>query len=173
MRRAAFLATVAVLAGMRIAQAATLDVRTGLWEVTSSGETTGVPPVPPEVLARMTPEQRAAMTAAIGNAGKPETIRSCITNKTLQRGLNFDRPDRGDCHRTVLQNTSRQVDVRMECTGEQKASGTFQIQATDRQTISGRLDMVVGSGPNPMTIKRVLQGRWLGSDCGNVKPVEE
>jgi hypothetical protein len=173
MMRGTVVLGIALVAGASAALAATLDVRTGLWEVTSMGETSGMPPIPPEVLARMTPEQRAAMMAALGNTGKPDIVRSCITEKTLQRGLDFNRGESGNCKRTMLQNTSRQVDVRLECTGEQKATGTFKIQASDRQTISGRLDMVVASGANTMTIKRTLQGKWLGSDCGKVKSVEE
>ena len=53
-----------------LASAASLDVATGLWEVTSQGETSGLPPIPPEVLAKMTLEQqqkvKAAMAEAIG-----------------------------------------------------------------------------------------------------------
>ncbi len=51
-----------------LAAGTTLDVSTGLWEVTSSGETTGVPPIPPEVLARLPPAQRAQV-AGIDRSG--------------------------------------------------------------------------------------------------------
>ncbi|MEJ0019370.1 MAG: DUF3617 domain-containing protein [Acetobacteraceae bacterium] len=162
-----------VALGATLAAAATLDLRTGLWEITSTGEASGMPPVPPEVMARMTPEQRAAMMAAIGNSGKPEIVRNCITEKTLQRGLDFAQRERGNCTRTVLNNTSRQIDVRLQCTGAQQASGTFHIESSDPRSMSGTLDLVVSSGANSMTIKRTLQGRWLGSDCGTTKPLEE
>lgn len=158
--------------GASLASAASLDVRTGLWEVTSQGETTGMPPIPPETLARMTPEQRAQMMAAM-TSKQPEVSRSCITDKTLQHGFDMSERERADCTRTVSNSTSRQVDVRIQCTGQQTMNGRFHIEANDRQTISGNLDFVVSSGPNTMTMKRTLRGKWISSDCGNVKPREE
>jgi hypothetical protein len=156
---------------------ATLDVKTGLWEVSSSGETTGMPPIPPEALAQMPPEQRAQMqarmAAAMARSNKPDVSRSCITEKTLQHGLNFNEQDRANCKRTTVSSSSSQIDVRMECTGEQKMNGTFHFEAIDRQTMRGKIDLVVSNGANTMTMKRTMQGKWLGSDCGNVKPQGE
>jgi hypothetical protein len=156
---------------------ATLDVKTGLWEMSSSGETSGMPPIPPEALAQMSPEQRAQvqarMAAAMERSNKPDVTRSCITDKTLQRGLDFNEQERPNCKRTTISSTSSQIDVRMECTGEQKMNGTFHFEAVDRQTIHGNINMVVSSGANAMTIKRTMQGKWLGNDCGNVKPQGE
>ena len=42
-----------------------LDVKTGQWESTMTGQTTGMPPIPDDVLNRMTPEQRAKIQAAM------------------------------------------------------------------------------------------------------------
>ena len=41
-----------------------LDVKPGLWEITSSHHITGIPPMPKEWADKVTPEQRAAMEAA-------------------------------------------------------------------------------------------------------------
>jgi hypothetical protein len=160
-----------------VAVGATLDVKTGHWEVTSSGEATGTPPIPPEVLAKMPPEQRAQiqarMAAMMERSNKPEVTRSCITEKSLQRGLDLNQRERPECKRTVVNSSSSQIDVRMECTGEQKMNGTFHVEAIDRQTIRGKFDMVVSNGANTMTMQRTLQGKWLGNDCGSVKPSGE
>ena len=40
-----------------------LDVKTGQWESTVTGQVTGMPPIPEEALNRMTPEQRAQRSA--------------------------------------------------------------------------------------------------------------
>jgi hypothetical protein len=159
------------------ASAATLDVKTGLWEMSSTGESTGMPPLPPELLAQMSPEQRAQMqarmAAAMAQSNKPDVSRSCITEKTLQRGLDLNQGDRPECKRTTVNSTAKQIDVTMECTGEQKMNGTFHFEAIDRQSIRGNLNLVVSGGANTMTIKRTMQGKWLGSDCGSVKPAGE
>ncbi len=160
-----------------LAASAKLDVNTGLWEVTSAGETTGTPPIPPEALAQMSAEQRAqvqaSIAAAMARANKPTLARSCITEKTLQRGLDFNQGDSPNCTRTVVNSTTSQIDVRMACTGDQAMNGTFHFEAVDRKTIRGNLHIVVSNGGNTMTMNRSISGRWLGSDCGTVKPSDE
>ena len=69
--------------------AATLDVKPGLWEVTTQGETTGLPPIPPQMLAQMSPQQREQAMAAMGRMNQPHVSRACVTQKMLDRGMTF------------------------------------------------------------------------------------
>ncbi len=157
-----------------VAIAAALDVKTGLWEVTSQGEASGMPPIPPQALAQMSPQQReqvmAAMAGAMARANQPNVTRSCITHKMLERGWDPNQDHRGNCAQTQISATSRSLDARMVCTGEQQATGNLHIDAMDSETIRGTFNMVMSGGSNTMTVKRTLQGKWLGSDCGDVKP---
>lgn len=164
-----------VLLGASVAWAATtLDVKTGLWEMTSVGTTSGTPPIPQDVLAKLTPEQRAklqqSMAAGMASANQPHVRKACITQKSLERGLNFE--DRPNCKTTVLNSTPRMLDVAMECTGAQRMTGKFHFEAADRETIAGDTNMVMTDGTNAMTMKYKINGKWLGGDCGNVKPEE-
>jgi hypothetical protein len=159
-----------------VAAAASLDVATGLWEVTSQGETTGIPPIPPEAFAHMTPEQqqkvKAAVAEAIGRSGQPTVTRACITQQQLDRGLHFSPREQPNCKQTTLNTSAHTMDAHMVCTGEQRATGNLHVEATGRQTITGNFDFVSTDGTNTISIKRTLQGKWLGSDCGTVKPAE-
>ncbi len=158
------------------AVAATLDVKPGLWEVSTQGETTGMPPIPPQVLAQMSPQQREQMMAATqGRMDRPTASRSCITQKMLDRGMTFDRPDNNQCTKTVTASTPHSLDVKVVCTGEQqqKTIGTMHVDASNRESFAGAFNMVSTYGTNAMTIKRTMRGKWLGSDCGSVKPHEE
>ncbi len=159
------------------AAGASLDVNTGLWEVSSTGETSGTPPIPAEALARMPPEQRAQMQAAIASAmaqsNKPTIARLCITQKTLQRGMDFNQRESANCERSVMDSSSSKMNIRMECTGDETMNGTFHIEALNRQAIRGSLHMVVSNGGNAMTVNRDIQGKWLASNCGSVKPADE
>ena len=53
------------------------NIKTGLWEMSETHTMTGMPPmsIPPEALARMTPEQRAQMEEHMKNSmgGGPKT----------------------------------------------------------------------------------------------------
>jgi uncharacterized protein DUF3617 len=151
-----------------------LDVKTGLWEITSIGATTGAPPIPPEALAQMTPEQRAkmesAMRAAIARNNQSHVSKSCITQRQLEKAPDFAEQHDKSCKQTVVTRTAAVVETRVECSGPQKRSGTFRFQALSRETIRGEVSMVLSGGDKTMTSKFTLDGKWLGADCGNVKP---
>ena len=172
-----FLLGLAVCVGsMVLAYAAdpAFDVKTGLWEVTSTGSMSGAPPIPQDALARMTPEQRAqmeaAMQAAIARNNQPHVSKSCITQRQLEKAPDFAEQHDKSCKQTVVTRTAAVVETRVECSGPQKRSGTFRFQALSRETIRGEVSMVLSSGDKAMTSKHTLDGKWLGADCGNVKP---
>ena len=64
-----------------------LNVKLGLWEVTTVTQMNGVLPMPKELMDKLTPEQRAKIAAdAKANASQPpekDTSRECITQKDL------------------------------------------------------------------------------------------
>lgn len=177
MRRTTYLGIAIGVAICIPASAATLDVAPGLWEMTSVGEASGMPPIPPEALAHMTPEQRekmqAAMAAAMGRAGQPQVTRSCLTEKMLQRGFDPGDNHRDNCKQTTVSSTPRSFDANMVCTGREHSTGNLHIEAIDQHTVSGSFNFTASDGTNTMTMKRTIQGKWLASDCGNVKPSEE
>jgi hypothetical protein len=69
----------------------------------------GSPSIPPELLARMTPEQQATLEARMKtkeSQGPQTTVRKqCLTKEDLQKPLNFG-DDRGSCQRTVVSASS-------------------------------------------------------------------
>src|SRR5262249_50766038 len=152
------------------------NVKPGLWEVTTAGNLSGAPPIPPEALAKMTPEQRAqmeaAMQAAMSRNKQPRTSKSCITQQQLDKGPTFGPHDKS-CTQTVVSRTPSLIETRVECTGERKMSGTFRFQAQSREAIHGDMSMAMSGGGNTMNSKYTLDGKWLGADCGSVKPSGE
>lgn len=157
------------------AQGLNLDVKTGLWEVTAQGQMSGAPPIPPEALAHMTPEQRQrieqSMQASMANMNTPHTRQHCVTEEDLRRGFDMGN-DRENCTRTVVSQTPRKAEVKVQCTGEHQMTGTLHLEAPDRETFHGSFDMVLVNGGQKTTMHQTMSGRWLGSSCGNVKPNE-
>src|SRR5581483_11215497 len=79
------------------------NVKTGLWETTSTL------PMSPELLAKLTPEQRARVEAALkgeANNGKPttRTYKSCLTKEQLDRGTAFNNTK--ECTETPVTSTT-------------------------------------------------------------------
>lgn len=150
------------------AAAETLNVKTGLWEITSVTETRGMPPLPKELLNSLTPEQRAKMEAEIRagqkNADK-DTDRECVTQKDLEQP--FQSANTKECKQTIVKSSRTAQEVQIVCSGGIPGSGVFKVSASNPETMSGTLDLKLGEGADAMTIKARLQGRWLSSDCGD------
>ena len=66
-----------------------MDVKLGLWETTMTNQTDISSMIPPEVLARLTPEQRAKMEAAMQGRGgaRTSTTKHCVTKDTINEAL--------------------------------------------------------------------------------------
>jgi len=94
-----------------------LNVKTGTWQTTWTTTVSGLPPIPQDMLNRMTPDQRARVEAAMKNmaSGTPRTRTSqtCLTKEQLQKDP-FN--DRKSCTETVLTSTGSGMEVQEECT---------------------------------------------------------
>jgi hypothetical protein len=146
-----------------------LNVKTGLWEITTVSHISGSPPLPKEVLERMTPQQRAEMAAAIkeqaSKGPQTDTDRQCLTQKDLDHP--FESADSEDCTHTIVRTTRTSQEMKLSCTGKHKGSGSLRVNATTPESMNGELDIKIGEGSDVMTIKSQLKGRWLGPDCGD------
>ncbi|WP_116807780.1 DUF3617 domain-containing protein [Steroidobacter cummioxidans] len=146
-----------------------LNVKLGLWEMTSTMRFSGVPPLPKEVLDKMTPQQRAKMIADLKAAAaeepEPETSSECVTQADLDNP--FKSSNSEDCTSTIVRTTRTTQEIRMVCTGKTKGSGTFKVNTPTPETMNGTLDLKAGDGPDAFVIKGTIKGRWLGADCGD------
>jgi len=159
------------------AQAASigLDLKTGLWEMTSTGKTKGASSsmLPAGVLDHLSAGQRAridsAMSEGMKHVDKQRVTKKCVTKETLRRGIKLDDELNGECKDTLVSNTAEVMEMRLQCK-DPHADGSYRLQAVSREEVSGTMTMKLSSGSGRMTMTRDMHGRWLGADCGNVKP---
>jgi hypothetical protein len=145
-----------------------LNVKPGLWEITSVTEFSGVPPLPKELMDKLTPEQKAKMVAELkAESSKPsrDTDRECITEKDLDRP--FGSADAKNCKQTIVSTTRTSQEARIVCDGETKGSGVLKVSTPTPETMNGTLHLKTGEGPDAFIIKGTLGGRWLSADCGD------
>ena len=151
-----------------------LDVKLGLWETTNTFQSSGMPPmsIPPDALARMTPDQRAKVEAMMKNQGSPRTTttKSCMTPEKMKRSEMF-YDEQKQCTKTVVTSSSSKMEMRMQCSmeGGAKANGTVRIERTSSDTVKGSVQMVTTSGDHTMNMNSTFTSKWLGADCGDVK----
>src|SRR5947209_20522148 len=109
-----------------------LNVKTGLWETTRTTNTSGQMPIPPELMARLTPEQRAKMEdrmkANSAEKSRTNTSKSCMTKEKLEKAPFSD--EQKDCTRTIVTSTSSKAEVRFTCDqADTKGNGTINVEA--------------------------------------------
>lgn len=151
-----------------------LNVKIGLWEVTTIVTTSEEMPIPTGLLEKLTPGQRARveerMKARKSESGKTTTIKKqCLTRKHLDDGIPFGR-DRKSCTRTVLTSTSSKVDMHVECLGKGvKSSGIFQIEALSSENVKGSMRLSTTGGDNATNSTSTFTAKWIGPFCTTTK----
>ena len=149
-----------------------LNVKEGLWEVTVTHSMSGMPAapsIPPDALAKMPPEQRARIEAMMKGGASTDVRKECVTKEKLQKHSAFSN-NRGDCTRTVVSSTGSKMEVKFHCEDKQSSSdGTFQMEALGSDNAKGTMHMVSNSNGRTMNMDMVINSKYLGSDCGDVK----
>ncbi|HXM42844.1 MAG TPA: DUF3617 domain-containing protein [Bryobacteraceae bacterium] len=148
-----------------------LDIRPGSWEGTMTTQRSGSPPIPPELLSKMSPDQQAALEAqmkARGSQAPQTTVRKqCVRKEDLQKPISFG-DDRGSCQRTIVSASSTKQEFRIECTNAGiKASGRVHIEAVDAEHIKFTSSIAAGDGAHSMKINTTGTGKWVGAECSS------
>lgn len=170
-----------LLAVVCVAQAADYvkpNIKPGLWEVRHTPQVKGEMPIPEDQLAKMTPQQRqrvqAAMKAGMSNAAKPHVYKECMTPEKIARALDLDRGSQdSSCKRAIVTSSPSELRLHDDCTRPDGKSVTdvhVRIEGTTRLT--GTVDVVMSSGGKTMAVNSKLSGKWLSTDCGAVKDTE-
>jgi hypothetical protein len=148
-----------------------LNVRLGLWEVTSVAQTSGNLPYD---MGNLSPEQRAKveamMTATRKRMAQPHTFRSCLTEGKLEKDL-FQDNKNDSCKQSVVSRTSSAYDVRFDCRDERggETSGEWKFEAENPELVKGSGQMTMQGAAGKMQSASTITAKWIGASCGNVK----
>ncbi len=145
----------------------TLDVKTGLWEMTYTTETHGTL-LPQSTLDKLTPEQRAKVQASTkaqeAGGTKSHTDQTCVTAEDLKKGAfraERDDEDDGKCKYTSVTSTRTVQEESIQCSGPDGRRGTFKVEARDPDHIVAQLTQEQSAGGLSVHIA----GRWLSASC--------
>jgi uncharacterized protein DUF3617 len=149
-----------------------MNVKTGLWQSTSTITIIGGLGLPPEVLAKMSDEQKAryaaAMQAQSGGHSSTHTNKGCLTQKDLTTDP-FAQKNSDDenihCHGTLLSSTSTDIVLRETCTGEASMTYTMKIHAVDQEHATGTGTGTATMGGHTMNSSVKFDSKWIGATC--------
>ncbi len=158
------------LASLAASAAEPLNVKLGLWEMSTTTATSGSM-IPPALLAQMSAEQRARIEAAMKQraAGGSHTSSSktCVTREDLLRGsVNAGKDeDQKNCTYRVVTQTATRMETHFHCTGEGAREGEMKMEAVSPEQLKGAIQVTTPNGK--VTVQ--LAGRWLGSSCAGAE----
>jgi hypothetical protein len=156
-----------------------LNVKTGLWQITATNTTSGLPPIPANMQARidkMTPEQRAswetAMKSRFGATPRTTTHKQCVTNEDLDKDPFSGRDDK--CNWTVVTSTRSEREMHgSSCeVGESEGMKTdidMKLQVVDSENVKASLEGTATGNGHTVNINGAYTGKWIGPACGTVK----
>ena len=175
-------ATLLVVSLLGLAGAAHAQkIKPGLWENTvsmrsSGGQMEAAMAQMQERLAAMPPEQRAQVEAMMARqgmgvaAGKPNTVRNCITPEMAARD-DFN-PGDGRCKSSGHSRSGNKVKFKFACqseSGSAEGEGEFTL-VSDTET-RGKMFIDAQRQGRSMRMEMESSSRWVAADCGDVKPL--
>jgi len=166
------------LAAVVAAQIPIPPVKPGLWEIKSTSLDANGKEIPaPEqaAFAKMTPEVRARMAEAMKARGValPDAngaTKACLTKALFDSGAWQQMASDNGCTTNFSTQSSTTWKWHSSCTsmksesdGETVFSGPehYKTKVTTTATVMGKTK----------TSTRLLEGKWIGADCGDVKPL--
>jgi hypothetical protein len=150
-----------------------LNIKEGLWEMTVTHSMTGMPAIPPDTLAKMPPEQRARVEAAMKQSGTggptADVHKECVTKEKLDKQSAFS-DNRKECTRTVLSSTGSKLEIKVHCEEKQSSTdATLLLEAVSSDNVKGSIQSVTNTTGRTMNMNFTFSSRYLGPACGDVK----
>jgi hypothetical protein len=177
------LAASSVLACLALAVAAAgalpvPPVKPGLWEVrTSMLDADGHEVAAPEqaALSRMPPEQRARMAEAMKARGlsMPDAngaTKACLTKETFESGAWQQAASNSGCTTNFSTQSATTWKWHSSCTA-MKSESDGETVFTNAEGYKTKVTTTLTVTGKTKTTTRMLQGKWLGADCGDIKPL--
>ncbi|MEJ6021018.1 DUF3617 domain-containing protein [Ramlibacter sp. PS4R-6] len=173
------LAAAALLAAAPFAFAQSM--KPGLWEISnkmqsSSGQMEQGMAQMQQQMANMPPEQRKMVEDMMkqrgmsmgGGSGGGMTVKFCMSKEMAERR---EIPSqRGDCKTTRQQMTGNTMKMAFTCTNP-PSSGEGEVTFQGPEAYQMKMVVHTQVQGKPETVNMQGSGRWLGADCGDIKPM--
>ena len=175
-------ATVICLLGVFTAGAHAQTMKPGLWEMqtkmqSGSGEMEKAMAEMQQQMASMPPEQRKMMDeqmaksgVKMGTAGPAGgmSVRICMTRDMVEK--NELPAQQGDCKTTAQSRSGNTMKMAFACTNP-PSSGEGQVSFNGSEAYTSKMAISTQVDGKPEKVNMEGSGKWLGADCGNIKPL--
>ncbi|MDB5874078.1 MAG: hypothetical protein JWQ07_3520 [Ramlibacter sp.] len=153
------------------------QLKPGLWEINNKMQGAGMDDRNAQMqqqLANMPADQRKmveemmAKQGVKAGAGGGMSVKICMTKEMVER--NEVGAQRGDCTTTQQSRSGNTMKMAFTCTNP-PSSGEGQVTFASPESYSMRMNVSTVVQGKPEKVSMEGNGKWLGTDCGSVKPV--
>jgi hypothetical protein len=156
-------------------------MKPGLWELSNKvssqdGQLNGAMAEMQKQLASMSPEQRQAMQQMMERngvqmnigAGGALTSRMCMTKEMIER-KEFPVQE-GDCKQKTTPVSANRMKIAFSCT-RPPTSGEGEMIVDSDTSYRVKMHVKGTDGGQQQTVDMDAAGKWLGADCGKLRPI--
>ncbi len=172
----------AAVAAFAVLPAAAQSLKPGLWEVTNrmqggSGQMQDAMAQMQKQLASMPPEQRKMLEQQMAKSGVKMgaagpaggmSVKICMTREMAER--NEVPAQQGDCKTTAQARAGSTMKMAFACTNP-PSSGEGQVTFNGPEGYTSRMNISTQVNGKTEKVSMEGSGKWLGADCGTVKPL--
>lgn len=148
------------------------QIKPGLWEMTMKSDAMkNMPKIPPEQMEQM---RKMGITIPKMQDGSI-TSKVCISKEMAERDqLPQTSQKESGCQSKNYQRTGSNYTVDIVCDGpDMKGEGKVKGKFSGNESFSSTYDFKGTAQGLPINQRHESSGKWLGADCGNVKPLSE
>jgi hypothetical protein len=158
------------------------SLKPGLWEMTNkvqmSGESGAQMAQMQQQMANMPPDQRRMVEEMMKKQGVQMgtgpgggmSVKICMTKEMVERDQVSSGQQRGDCQTTQYPRTGNTMKMAFTCTNPpSKGEGQVTFHGPDSYSMKMVVDTQVQGKPERVNMEGT--SKWLGADCGTVKPI--
>jgi hypothetical protein len=124
-------------------------------------------------MAAMPPDQRKQVEQMMAERGmsmgaQGTVVKVCVTKEDVARKA---EPQFGEgCTQQVLQRSASGMKVKFECTQPRPMSGEGEMRFISDKAYTGKSTLTAQSNGKAQQMTMEMAGKWLATDCGDVKP---
>ena len=159
------------------------SLKPGLWEIShrmqTSGNAKGQDAMAQmnQQMAAMPPAQRRKIEEMMakdgaktgtGSPGGGMSVRICMTSEMVER--NELPSQQGDCKTTRQSRSGNTMKMAFSCS-KPPSSGEGQVTFVSPEAYNSKMVMTSMASGTPRKIDMEGSGKWLGADCGSIKPM--
>lgn len=143
-------------------------MKPGLWEMTMKSDAMkNMPKIPPEQMEQM--RKMGVTVPQFQDGGMVSKV--CVTPQMAEKQTpGMDGMDTG-CETRNFKRSGSSYSADLVCNGDMKGSGKLSGTWSGSDRFSSTTDFKGTMHGQPVSHRQETSGRWLGADCGSVKPM--